>query len=291
MSALKATVLIADDDPFNLRLLQELCESAGHTVLTALDGREALDAIARRQPDLVLLEAELPGIDGLEVLRVLKGDPDLAEIPVLVVTAAEAEDARHRAIELGAVDYLARPYRMVEVHQRIRTALRLRAAETAAREARDAVARDSLVDALTHAGTAHQLSISMEYELTRAQRYGHPLTCVVVRVENAAAIAGAAGDDAVEGVLVALSGGLRGCIRAIDHLFRSGDGEFTMILPETAAAGAGTVVERVRARAADQSLWGVAVTPAPVLRIASACYPDDSPDSGEALRHIAASRL
>lgn len=280
-------VLVADDDPFNLRLLQELCEGVGYRVVTAADGSAVLDVVARERPDLILLDVAMPVLDGFEVLRILKSDADLSGIPVVLVTAAGDEESRSRGIELGAEDYVTKPYRVFEIQQRVRNALRVRAAETEVARARERVRSSELVDPLTRAGTSQQLIVSLDYELTRAARYKHPLTCVVVRIANYVDIVENGGQDAAEGALVQLTGGLRACIRAIDHLFRSDLEEFVLLLPETDAPGAIVVRERLEERAADRSLWGVAIEPVPVIRIGVATFPETKAETGNALLRAA----
>jgi diguanylate cyclase (GGDEF)-like protein len=280
-------VLVADDDPFNLRLLQELCEGVGYRVVTAADGSAVLDVVARERPDLILLDVAMPVLDGFEVLRILKSDADLSDIPVVLVTAAGDEESRSRGIELGAEDYVTKPYRVFEIQQRVRNALRVRAAETEVARARERVRSTELVDPLTRAGTSQQLIVSLDYELTRAARYKHPLTCAAVRIANYVDIVERGGQDAAEGALVQLTGGLRACIRAIDHLFRSDLEEFVLLLPETDAAGAVVVRGRIEERAADRSLWGAAIEPVPVIRIGIASFPEAKADTGNALLRAA----
>ena len=113
-----ALVLVADHDPFNLRLLHEACEAAGYDVVTAAVGPEVLTMVARQPPDLLLLDCKMPQLDGFEVLRILKADINLQEIPVVLITDADDVDARGRGIKLGAEDYLTRPYRVFEIQQR-----------------------------------------------------------------------------------------------------------------------------------------------------------------------------
>ena len=83
---MSALVLVADPDPFNLRLLHEACEAAGYDVVTAADGPEVLAMVARRPPDLLMLDAKMSEIDAFEILRILKADTSLVNIPVLLVT-------------------------------------------------------------------------------------------------------------------------------------------------------------------------------------------------------------
>ena len=285
---MSALILVADDDPFNLRLLEELCEAAGYQVVTASDGVEVLDIVARERPQLVLLDLELPRKNGFEVLEVLKADPELESIPVVVVTGTGDVDARARGIELGAEDYITKPFRVFEIQQRIRNAIRLKSAETRAAEAE---ALGSSIDSLTRSGTSQQLLISLDYELTRAQRYQHPLSLIVVELTNYAAIADRSGTVAAEGCLVQLAAGLRTCIRAIDHVFRSDLSEFTLLLPETGREGADVVMQRIDEALADGSLFAVAIEPTPQIRKGVAYQPDDDVTDGAAFLRTALDRL
>jgi diguanylate cyclase (GGDEF)-like protein len=281
-----ALVLVADDEPFNLRLLEELCAGAGYRVATAENGRQVLESIARERPDLVLLDIGMPDLDGYEVMQILKKDPDLAAIPIIVVTGRGDDEGRSRAIGLGAEDWVSKPYRVFEVQQRIRNALRVRAAEDAAARAARRVQSSEVVDPLTRAGTSKQLVITLDYETVRATRYGHPLTCVVVRFVNFESVLARGGPDGADAALVSIAGGLRSCIRSVDHMFRSEVDEFTLVLPETGPDGAQVVLSRVREGAVDSSLWGVAMRPAPALSIGVSTLGGDVTD-GDALREAA----
>ncbi|MCB9597713.1 MAG: response regulator [Sandaracinaceae bacterium] len=287
-------VLLADGDPFNLRLLEELCTEAGFELVTASDGSGVLDVIARQRPALIVLDAELRTDDGADVLEVLQSDPALAHIPVLLATEREDDEARRRGIERGASDFVTRPYRVFEVEQRMRNLLRLAAAEERAERARSPLSSPPTegTDPLTHAGGEAQLRMTLEYEVTRAVRYGSPLTCVVLRIANLGAIVQTSGDDTGVGLVLQLASNLRRAIRSIDHLFRSDTDEFTLLLPETSATGAEVVVARLRAEASDGALAGVGIEPAPALMLGLASVGEGSPIvEGEALRRAARDAL
>ncbi|MEM9191664.1 MAG: response regulator [Myxococcota bacterium] len=277
---MSSVILVADDDPFNLRLLQELCEAAGYKVRSAADGGELLVVVARERPDLVLLDLDMPVRSGFDVLRIMKGDRDLMDIPVIVVTATGDVEAREKGIELGAEDYVTKPFRVFEIQQRIRNALRLKNAETQIRTSQS----PDVIDPLTKAGTSQQLLISADYEYTRASRYDHPLTCVVVQVANMSGLSESMGQEGVDGVLVQLAAGLRSCIRGVDHMFRSDLGEFTLLLPETDRKGADVVLERIRHRHKSAELWAANIDPVPQLRLgAAALYTDQARDGNDLL--------
>lgn len=120
-------ILIVEDDRFNVRLLSEVCRSSGYTADVVMDGLEALAAIERDRPDLVLLDLMIPGLDGYGVLERLRAHPDTADLPVILVTAVQDREARARAIDLGADDWVAKPFKLVELQQRIRAAAQMRA--------------------------------------------------------------------------------------------------------------------------------------------------------------------
>ncbi|MBN4049434.1 response regulator [bacterium AH-315-N03] len=283
-------VLLAESDPFNLRLLQELCEEAGFSVVTAGDGDTALNVIARQRPALIVLDASLITADGADVLEVLQSDPALAPIPVLLCSDAGDEEGRRRGLDLGAHDFVTRPYRVHEVEARIRNALRLAEAEEVAAAARRTLSAPPTEgpDPLTHAGGAVQLRITLEYEATRAVRYEHAITCVVMRISNFDEIV-AASEDSAAGLVVQLATGVRRAIRSIDHLFRSDTDEFTLLLPETTSADAGIVLDRLRAAARDASS---AIEPRPTTKLGSAAIePGSEITDGDALWRAARAAL
>jgi diguanylate cyclase (GGDEF)-like protein len=285
---MSALILVAEADPFDLQALSELCSTLGYDVVAVADGGAVLDAVARQRPDLVLMDAALPVMSGLQVLRILKADQELAHVPILLVTADGDDEARRRGFEMGAEDYVTKPYRSFEIQQRLRNVLRQRQRITLTSLTPGSLTpalpeRFDIADPFTGAGTTSQLHISLEYEFTRAVRYRHPLSCVVVRCANYAQIASNMGGAAAQPVLVALAGVLRGCIRGVDQLFRSHPDEFTVLLPETDPRGCQIVVERIALEAVRGDLFDAQVHPRPDIVVASACYPTRDANDGEAL--------
>jgi putative two-component system response regulator len=108
-------ILLVDDEPANLEMLIEVLEMK-YEVIVAINGERALRlATAAPQPDLILLDVVMPGMDGHEVCRRLKADPHTAHIPVIFLSAKSDDDAIHKGLELGAVAYLAKPFSLSEV--------------------------------------------------------------------------------------------------------------------------------------------------------------------------------
>lgn len=116
-------VLIADDNPQILELLEAYLEPLGVTICTAKDGQAALDMLDSEQPDLVLLDVMMPKRSGFEVCRELKSDPRYNATPVIMVTALNEVGDLERAKESGADDFLVKPVNKLELLQRVRTLL------------------------------------------------------------------------------------------------------------------------------------------------------------------------
>ncbi len=119
-------ILIVDDIPANLDVISDALSNAGFDVAIATSGERALQQIGRKQPDLILLDIMMPGIDGFETCRRLKANPRTSGIPVIFMTALADTDSKVQALELGAVDYVTKPFQEQEVLARVKTHLQLR---------------------------------------------------------------------------------------------------------------------------------------------------------------------
>ena len=120
-----STVLLVDDNPMNLRLLADLFSDFGFTLLLAMTGEKALETVAKRRPDLILLDILMPGIDGFETCRRLKENDDTKSIPVIFLSALADVVDKVKGFELGAVDYVTKPFQRQEVLARVTTHLRI----------------------------------------------------------------------------------------------------------------------------------------------------------------------
>lgn len=121
-----AEILTVDDMPANLEVLTETLTSAGYSVAATTSGERALKRLQNYLPDLILLDVQMPGIDGFETCRRLKADSRTADIPVIFITALSDNESIDTGFSLGAVDYITKPFREVEVLARVKTHLKLR---------------------------------------------------------------------------------------------------------------------------------------------------------------------
>jgi two-component system phosphate regulon response regulator PhoB len=131
MRTMKAKILAADDEPDALELIEVNLKSAGYEVLTAADGREALQKARANMTDLILLDIMLPEMDGLEVCKALRRDAATSSMPIIMLTARTAEIDRVLGLELGADDYITKPFSLRELILRVKNVLKRAAAEPA----------------------------------------------------------------------------------------------------------------------------------------------------------------
>ena len=133
MKDMNTTILVVDDEPAIVDVLTYNLEKAHYRVLVARDGLEALEQVRREKPDLIVLDLMLPGMDGLEVCRALRRE---GELPIIMLTARDEEIDRVVGLELGADDYVVKPFSMRELMARIKTVLRRSSAEVKATDQR-----------------------------------------------------------------------------------------------------------------------------------------------------------
>lgn len=122
----KAEILAIDDTPANLRVVADVLSPVGYIVATVTSGERALKRLQNYIPDLILLDIQMPGIDGFETCRKIKENPDTASIPIIFLTALSDDESISQGFALGAVDYITKPFREVEMLARVKTHLQLR---------------------------------------------------------------------------------------------------------------------------------------------------------------------
>ena len=239
-----ARVLVADDDPQNRELIEEVCRSEGFEVEGVGEGDRALEAARGRTFDLLLLDAAMPGMDGLEVCRLLKADPETASIPVMIVTASLEDAVRDRATELGAAAFITKPFRIFELTQRMRATLRRRTrSDDEPPTAPHIRLRRKQADALSALPSPSTLRLRLQREIEACVREKRAVVCAVIRLENESELSRAAGRSATDallgGAVIELSSILE------DRVVRGDVDEVVVLLPETELPTLAAIVARV----------------------------------------------
>jgi two-component system, OmpR family, alkaline phosphatase synthesis response regulator PhoP len=172
-------ILVVDDDREIVRLVRAYLEQSGYEVLTAYDGETALHCLRRERPDLMLLDLMLPGRDGLDVTRVVRGDVNMAAMPIIMLTARVEDHDKIVGLELGADDYVTKPFKPGEVIARVRAVLRRAQGEAA--PSRVIQVGDIVIDLDRHQVQVESQTVHLtptEFGLLRAlaEQPGHALT-------------------------------------------------------------------------------------------------------------------
>ncbi|OGS01060.1 MAG: hypothetical protein A3G41_05175 [Elusimicrobia bacterium RIFCSPLOWO2_12_FULL_59_9] len=113
------TILVVEDEPATREVLRRTLEQEGYRVCLASDGEEAVEMLRRESTDMILLDLVLPGINGWEFCRAVRGEPALAHIPIIIITAKDSPAYQQKAFDLGANDYILKPFDLEEVKSRI----------------------------------------------------------------------------------------------------------------------------------------------------------------------------
>jgi DNA-binding response OmpR family regulator len=121
----KPLILVVDDQPINIKLLERKLQREDMDVVTAANGRECLDAVDQTSPDLILLDVMMPEMDGIETCERLKKNPDTNSIPIIFITARSSKEGKLEGLNVGAVDYITKPIDLDETLARVKTQLRL----------------------------------------------------------------------------------------------------------------------------------------------------------------------
>jgi diguanylate cyclase (GGDEF)-like protein len=234
----RSRLLVVDDQPINIQALYQTF-AADHQVLMATSGEQALELCASKQPDLVLLDVVMPGMDGFEVCRRLKADEATRDIPVIFVTAQNDDVAETRGLDAGAVDFISKPINPKIVRARVRTHLTLKAQADLLREW-------VYTDGLTGVHNRRYFDERLEVEWSRAVRSGSALSVVLLDVDYFKRYNDCYGHLAGDECLRRLATALKACVRRpSDLVARYGGEEFVCLLPDTDLNGAMTVAEEL----------------------------------------------
>jgi len=231
-------ILLVDDDPSAVHMMARVLAAEG-TLRFATSGPDALALARSVRPDLILLDAEMPGMSGLEVCAALKADPVLQDIPVIFVSSHRDEAFEVAGFAAGAADFIGKPYVPQLVTVRVRSQLR-------SKRMADELRRHATTDALTGVANRRLLDEVLGREWLRAYRSGSPLALVLVDIDHFKLFNDHYGHPAGDACLRAVAGALHGsCMRPADLAARYGGEEFALLLPDTDRKGAENVAKRL----------------------------------------------
>lgn len=243
-------VLIVDDALSNVAVLAEQLKD-DYDVRVATRGEEALDlALSPETPDIVLLDIIMPGMDGHEVCRRLKATPSTRNIPVIFITAKSEVEDEARGLELGAVDYIVKPFNLAIVKARVKTHLELK-------RRGDILENLSMLDGLTGIPNRRRFDEHLERSWRASLRDHEWLSVLMADIDHFKCYNDQCGHLAGDETLRRVAKAIReSCQRPGDLAARYGGEEFACVLPDTDLAGAMHLAERLRRSVADLAIVG-----------------------------------
>jgi two-component system cell cycle response regulator len=244
-------ILVVDDSAAMRRILARALEAAGYRVSEAEDGQAALAACRAAAPDLVLLDIDMPVMDGPTALKEMKADEDLLDIPVLFLTARTSGSDLAAGLELGAQDYLRKPCEPAELTARVAAALRERVLKAALRERALEANRLSSVDTLTGVGNRRRFEMRTE-EMLATMDGATAVGLMVIDVDHFKRINDSEGHPVGDAVLQIVAGRLGNAIGVAHLLVRWGGEEFLVLTTRLPEAALVELAERLRRAISDQ---------------------------------------
>ena len=241
----KQIILLVEDNKLQGKKTSDCLEGAGYQVVWAQTGLGGLKIAKTQKPDLILLDVVLPDKDGQQICRFIKGDERIRDIPLIMLTARSGVEDRVTGFQVGADDYLSKPFHERELLARINAALRTKRLQDELR-LKNMQLEDLLKQvermAITDAGTGlfnrrHFLEL-LDKELMRAKRFASPLSCMMLDIDHFKQINDTYGHLTGDSVLSEIGQILRESLRNIEVAARYGGEEFILFLPETTASDA-----------------------------------------------------
>ena len=231
-------ILIVDDAMENIQILHQALQDE-HDVLFAMNGAKALHIAHNQRPDLILLDAMMPDMDGYAVCRALREAPGTRDIPIIFVTALNTPEDETRALEAGAADFISKPVNVAVVRARVRTQLTVKRQSDALREL-------TLTDGLTGVANRRGFDETLEAEWRRCARARVPVSLIIADIDHFKTFNDAYGHPAGDACLVQVGSAMRrAAARPQDLVARYGGEEFVILLPQEDLAGAETVARKL----------------------------------------------
>jgi two-component system, cell cycle response regulator len=239
-------VLLVEDSAAIRALVRRMLVAGGHTVVEAARGADALALCREQQPDVVLLDVEMPGMSGWDVLAAMKADPGLRDVPVVFLTGRSDTADMVDGLRLGAHDYLRKPCEPTELLARVQAAARVKRLQDELRQRNEELDLISRTDVLTGLRNRRHVEEYLTKLVSLARRNVEPIAVLIVDIDHFKSVNDGHGHDAGDAVLREVAGRMVDSVRLEDMVGRWGGEEFLVVLPNTAAQGAAELAERLR---------------------------------------------
>ncbi len=254
MGARPPKLLVVDDEQAILDLLRRRLEALGCEVSVLAGGSQVLQTVREQLPDLVLLDVMMPDLDGFTVCEALKQDPQTRDIPVLLMTARAEVESRIKGLELGAHDYIPKPFETSELIARVRAALRVKRLQDQLKDANRQLERLATSDALTDLPNRRTFDHEIYMAMERSRRTDQPMSVIIFDIDHFKKINDTHGHQVGDDALRLIARILAGRRRITDPVARYGGEEFVWVLPGAREDDATQVAEWLRRAVGDMTI-------------------------------------
>ncbi len=241
------TVVVVDDDPSIRRLVGLLLTRAGYATVACATGEEAREVLTTLPWDLAVLDRLLPDMDGLALCRELKSQPEFRARYIIMLTGQSEQEDKVEGLELGADDYITKPFQSAELLARIRAGKRIVDLQKELIETNKRLELLSITDGLTRLYNHRHFQDELARAFDESQRYQRPLSLAIVDIDFFKKVNDAHGHAVGDEVLKAVANVFRESVRSTDLVARYGGEEFAVIMPETVLDDAMVFAEKIRA--------------------------------------------
>ncbi|MEQ8768554.1 MAG: diguanylate cyclase [Planctomycetota bacterium] len=286
-------ILIVDDDAHIRRALSILLKIPGCETIEAEDGRQALERLEQAGDDvkLIISDIMMPNIDGLELCRRLKADEMSRDIYFIMLTAREGVKDRVKGLEIGADDYVQKPFDATELRARVKAGLRIVNLQSELKNKNRILHQLSITDGLTGAYNHSYFQRAFEKEFERARRYTRDLSLLVCDIDNFKGFNDRFGHGTGDTVLTNVARIVRSITRDSDIVARYGGEEFVVLIPETPLETAYQVADKIRIAIAEAGLVVEEQRLDVTISIGAACFNGENFGSRTAFFNSADSAL
>lgn len=253
----------------------------------AENGIEAYKRVLEAAPDLILCDLVMPSVDGLKFLSMVRAREELRDIPVILVTGKTDVETKIRGLELGASDYVTKPFDEGELLARIKVQLKIKALQDELRRSNELLQELSSTDALTKLFNRRHFMVALGNEFERTDRYGSPLGLVMLDIDHFKRLNDTFGHQVGDEALRGLGALIYDAVRSTDIAARYGGEEFCMLLPETDLEGTAEFAHRLRFAVEDKTLLVDAQEVRMTVSMGAAACPHSAVESGDDLIRLA----
>lgn len=245
-------ILMVDDNPQNLQMLGSTLKEKGYKLAAAGSGKQALEFIEKKKPDLILLDIMMPEMNGYEVCERLKADPGTEKIPVIFLTAKTEIDSIVKGFEAGGVDYITKPFVKEVIFARLNVHLTLK-------KALERLERMSITDEMTGVFNRRYAYEVLARQIALARREESDFVICYIDIDNLKKINDMYGHSEGDKLILTVTRSMYDIIRSTDYIFRMGGDEFMLMFPNAKLDESDNLISRVRSQLKGRDIHGIPI--------------------------------